>query len=172
MLEGKDCKQRRLALIWFIVGYHYVHDSKQCMPVMLLVISECVSIIAVPLPMVTLTQSRKGEEQLAGRRLILTANISIERSIVRPDIISTSWTVDGKNLSSNGRITVTSMTAVPGTNHYQTQVIFNSLSSALDSGTYAFVIEVNGDLVYLLSTPPTIHAETSITVTGNHMQIT
>ena len=97
---------------------------------------------------VTLTHSREGEELLSGHNLTITANISVDGNIDTPLTVSTVWARDGNSLSTNERFSISDVSNVSGMNQYQAQIVFSTLSSANDSGTYNCTVQVESESTY------------------------
>ena len=123
----------------------------------------------VPPPLLMLTQSRDGENQLAGSNLTFTIGISVDSYVDTPHTLFVSWTRNGSILNNGERIIVSNVSNTSGSNLYQAQLIFSSLSSTIDSGTYATSVSINSipSFPYVTSALPTTEM-VKITVTGKN----
>ena len=65
-----------------------------------------------------------------------------------PHLVFVSWTRDEAILASGGRITVSDVSNTSNSNQYQAQLMFNTLSSTNDSGTYTGNVSVNSNSTY------------------------
>lgn len=126
-------------------------------------------ICIVPSVVLTLTHSREGQELLAGSNLNLTADITVDSNIDTPHIVSAVWHRNGNSLSSDERIDVLDAFSVPGINQYRSQVVFSSLSSTVDSGTYTCTVVVDSELAYPYITSASATSSTPIDVNGEYI---
>ena len=120
--------------------------------------------------MLDLTQSRDGEDQLAGSNLTFTIDISVDSNMDSPHTVSVNWTRDGIILTNGERITLSNVSNVNGSNLYQAQLMFSTLSSTMDSGMYASIISINSisPNPYIIDTLPTTEI-LDINVNGKHL---
>ena len=126
--------------------------------------------ILVPPPVLILSQSQDGENQLAGSKLTLTFAISVDSSVNTPHTVSVSWTRDGINMSSGGRIIVSDVSSTKDSNLYQAQLMFNTLSSTFDTGMYTSIVSVNSISSYpYVTTALPIIENININVTGKNL---
>ena len=95
-----------------------------------------------------LSQSRDGEDQLAGSSLTFTIDISVDDYVDTPHIVFVNWTKDGTIVTNGGRITVSGVSDTSNSNQYQAQLTFSTLSSIADSGTYTSIVSVSSNSNY------------------------
>ena len=133
---------------------------------------DCFMLLFFPVlaPVVILTQSIDGQNQLAGSNLLLTVDISVDNTTDTPYSIVTTWTRNGSVLSNNGRISVLQPYYIPSMDVYRAQTNFSTLSSALDSGLYTFGVEIitASSFAYLFNSSTSLVTVT-ITVSGKYL---
>ena len=123
--------------------------------------------VLVPTPQLMLSQSRDGEDQLAGSSLTFTIDIAVDDYVDTPHVVFVSWTRNETILASGGRITVSDVSDTNNSNQFQAQLMFSTLSSIADSGMYTSTVSVNGisSYPYVISALPTTQTA-SINVPG------
>ena len=120
----------------------------------------------VPSVVVSLSQSREGQEQLAGSNLTLTADISVDSNVDTPHTVSGVWDRNRSLLLSDERVSILAVSDVTGVNQYRTEILFSSLSSTFDSGMYNCTVQVDSDSAYTYVTSTSAVGSATINVNG------
>ena len=83
--------------------------------------------------------------------------------------VTIEWTSDGNMISSDensGRINIT-MTTEISLNHYQTQLVFSTLSSSMDSSIYECSVSIDSiDTLLYVEDPTLVSENTTVSVQG------
>ena len=133
----------------------------------------------VPSPTVSLTlssaddtvsaNSSTSQSYLAGSTLTIICVINIPLTVNTPINIEMIWSKDGDDEIENAdpRINITTATETMP-NHYQTQLVFSTLSSSMDSGSYECSIGINSNdsLLYVDEDSTLVNESTTVSVQG------
>ena len=96
------------------------------------------------------TESSTPDVYLAGSSLTINCDIDIPVSVNTPFSVLMEWTRDGVPAFDHPRVNATAaMETFP--NHYQTQLVFSTLSNSEDTGEYtcAIAMDSNDALLYV-----------------------
>ena len=79
------------------------------------------------------------------------------------------WTRDGSGIENSSRVNFT-MATETSPSHYQTQLVFSTLSSSMDSGNYecSVAINSNSSLLYV-DDSVLVNESTTVSIQGNVM---
>ena len=133
----------------------------------------------VPSPTVSLTlssaddtvsaNSSTSQSYLAGSTLTIICVINIPLTVNTPINIEMIWSKDGDDEIENAdpRINITTATETMS-NRYQTQLVFSTLSSSMDSGSYecSIGIKSNDSLLYVDEDSTLVNESTTVSVQG------
>ena len=117
------------------------------------------------------------EEYLAGSSLVISCNIVISLSVNTPISVHVTWSpFDSNSASGSGdknnstRVTVVAVREILP-NHYQSQLVFTTLSSSMDTGNYTCSITVDSEdsLVYVSDAVP-VNSTAAVLVQGMLLQ--
>ena len=134
-------------------------------------------ILLVPSPSVSLELSSTDsnvtgnsitpEEYLAGSSLVISCNIVISLSVNTPFNVHTNWSLNGEPYINSPRVTTTSVKETSSSHHYQSQLVFTTLSSSMDTGNYTCSITVDSEdsLVYVSDAVP-VNSTAAVLVQG------
>ena len=113
--------------------------------------------------------SSTSQSYLAGSTLTITCDVDIPLSINTMFNVTIEWTSDGNMISSDensGRINIT-MTTEISLNHYQTQLVFSTLSSSMDSSIYECSVSIDSiDTLLYVEDPTLVSENTTVSVQG------
>ena len=131
----------------------------------------------VPSPTVSLTlssadsstvsaNSSTAQSYLAGSTLTITCDINVPLSINTMINVIMEWTRDGSDIENSSRVSFTTATEITPS-HYQTQLVFSTLSSSMDSGNYECSVTINSNSSLLYVKDSTlVNESTTVSVQG------
>ena len=132
----------------------------------------------VPSPTVSLTlssadstvsaNSSTSQSYLAGSTLTITCDIDVPLSINTMINVIMEWTRDGSDIENSSRVSFTTATETTPS-HYQTQLVFSTLSSSMDSGNYECSVTINSNNSLLYVEDSTlVNESTTVSVQGTN----
>ena len=136
-----------------------------------------ISTHAVPSPTVSLSlssaddtvNSSTSQTYLAGSTLTITCVIDIPFTVNTPFDVEMMWSKDDDDdfdTYANPRINITMVTMI-STNRYQSQLVFSTLSSSMDSGSYECSIGINSNNTLLyVEDSALVNESTTVSVKG------
>ena len=138
------------------------------------------SLTVVPSPTVSLTlssadstavsaNSSSSQSYLAGSTLTISCDIDVSLNINTMINVIMEWTRDGSGIENSSRVNFT-MATETSPSHYQTQLVFSTLSSSMDSGNYecSVAINSNSSLLYV-DDSILVNESTTVNIQGNVM---
>ena len=104
------------------------------------------------------------EEYLAGSSLVISCNIVISLSVNTPFNVHINWSLNGDLYIDSPHVTVKETSS---SHHYQSQLVFTTLSSSMDTGNYTCSITVDSEdsLVYVSDAVP-VNSTAAVLVQG------
>ena len=76
------------------------------------------------------------------------------------------WTRDGSGIENSSRVNFT-MATETSPSHYQTQLVFSTLSSSMDSGTYECSVTINsGSSLLYVDNSTLVNESTTVNIQG------
>ena len=100
--------------------------------------------------------------------LTITCDIDVPLSINTMINVIMEWTRDGSDIENSSRVSFTTATETTPS-HYQTQLVFSTLSSSMDSGNYECSVTINSNNSLLYVEDSTlVNESTTVSVQGTN----